>query len=72
MLYAMRVARAWKKRDKILKFEGGYHGMSDYGLMSLAPEAARATFPRRFRIQPAFRARCATRSWSRRTTTSRR
>jgi glutamate-1-semialdehyde 2,1-aminomutase len=37
-LYAMRVARAWKKRDKILKFEGGYHGMSDYSLMSLAPK----------------------------------
>ena len=37
-LYAMRVARAWKKRDKILKFEGGYHGMSDYALMSLAPK----------------------------------
>lgn len=36
--YAMRVARAWKKRDKILKFEGGYHGMSDYSLMSLAPK----------------------------------
>lgn len=37
-LYAMRVARAWKKKDKILKFEGGYHGMSDYGLMSLWPK----------------------------------
>ncbi len=37
-LYAMRVVRAWKKRDKILKFEGGYHGMSDYALMSLAPK----------------------------------
>lgn len=37
-LYAMRVARAWRKRDKILKFEGGYHGMSDYALMSLAPK----------------------------------
>jgi glutamate-1-semialdehyde 2,1-aminomutase len=37
-LYAMRIARAWRKRDKILKFEGGYHGMSDYGLMSLAPK----------------------------------
>jgi len=36
--YAMRLARAHKKRDKILKFEGGYHGMSDYGLMSLAPK----------------------------------
>ncbi|MSO76306.1 MAG: aminotransferase class III-fold pyridoxal phosphate-dependent enzyme [Alphaproteobacteria bacterium] len=37
-LYAMRVARAYRKRDKILKFEGAYHGMSDYGLMSLAPK----------------------------------
>jgi glutamate-1-semialdehyde 2,1-aminomutase len=36
-LYAMRLARAFRKRDKILKFEGGYHGMSDYGLMSLWP-----------------------------------
>ena len=36
-LYAMRAARAFRKRDKILKFEGGYHGMSDYALMSLAP-----------------------------------
>jgi glutamate-1-semialdehyde 2,1-aminomutase len=37
-LYAMRVARAFRGRDKILKFEGGYHGMSDYSLMSLAPK----------------------------------
>ncbi len=36
--YAMRLARAYTGRDKILKFEGGYHGMSDYGLMSLAPK----------------------------------
>jgi len=37
-LYAMRLARAFRGRDKILKFEGGYHGMSDYGLMSLWPK----------------------------------
>ena len=43
-LYAMRVARAFRGRDKILKFEGGYHGMSDYGLMSLAPKHL-ANFP---------------------------
>jgi len=43
--YAMRVARAYKKRDKILKFEGGYHGMSDYGLMSLSPRRS-SNFPR--------------------------
>src|SRR3546814_18164449 len=28
----------FRKRDRILKFEGGYHGMSDYGLMSLWPK----------------------------------
>lgn len=43
-LYAMRLARAFTRRDKILKFEGGYHGMSDYGLMSLAPKRA-GNFP---------------------------
>jgi glutamate-1-semialdehyde 2,1-aminomutase len=32
--YAMRLARAYSKRDKILKFEGGFHGMNDYALMS--------------------------------------
>ena len=32
---AMRIARAYRKRDKILKFEGGFHGSSDYALMSL-------------------------------------
>jgi len=35
--YAMRVARTHAKRDKVLKFEGGFHGMSDYALMSMAP-----------------------------------
>ena len=39
--YAMRLARAFRKRDKILKFEGGYHGMSDCGLMSLWPTRPR-------------------------------
>jgi glutamate-1-semialdehyde 2,1-aminomutase len=43
-MYAMRVARAFRGRDKILKFEGGYHGMSDHGLMSLAPKHL-ANFP---------------------------
>ncbi len=43
-MYAMRVARAFRGREKILKFEGGYHGMSDHGLMSLSPKRA-ANFP---------------------------
>ena len=38
VMYAMRLARAHTGRDKILKFEGGYHGMSESALMSLAPE----------------------------------
>ncbi|MEL7430726.1 MAG: aminotransferase class III-fold pyridoxal phosphate-dependent enzyme, partial [Pseudomonadota bacterium] len=36
-MYAMRLARAFTGRDKILKFEGGYHGMSAEAQMSLAP-----------------------------------
>jgi glutamate-1-semialdehyde 2,1-aminomutase len=36
--YALRVARAYRKRDKILKFEGGFHGMGDYALMSVTPK----------------------------------
>ncbi|MGX8014203.1 aspartate aminotransferase family protein (plasmid) [Mesorhizobium sp. ORM8.1] len=45
VLYALRIARAYTKKDKILKFEGGYHGMSDYSLMSLAPKQL-VNFPR--------------------------
>ena len=37
---AMRVARAYKGREKVLKFEGGYHGTSDYAFMSVWPGAA--------------------------------
>ena len=33
----LRLARAYRKRDKILKFEGGYHGTHDYAVMSVAP-----------------------------------
>ncbi len=36
-MYALRLARAFTGRDKILKFEGGFHGMSAEALMSLAP-----------------------------------
>ena len=36
-MYAMRLARAYTGRDKIVKFEGGYHGMSSEAQMSLAP-----------------------------------
>ena len=43
-MYAMRVARAFTGRDKIVKFEGGYHGMCAEAQMSLAPER-RVNFP---------------------------
>ena len=36
----MRAARAYRKREKILKFEGGFHGTSDYALMSVTPPSA--------------------------------
>ena len=36
----MRAARAYRKRDKVLKFEGGFHGTSDYALMSVTPSTA--------------------------------
>jgi len=37
-MYAMRLARAYTGHEKILKFEGGYHGMCAEAQMSLAPE----------------------------------
>lgn len=43
-MYAMRLARAFTGRDKIMKFEGGYHGMSAEAQMSLAPEKS-VNFP---------------------------
>ena len=42
--FALRVARAFRARDKILKFEGGFHGTHDYGMMSVAPRSPKA-FP---------------------------
>ena len=44
-MYAIRLARAVTGRDKIIKCEGGYHGMSAEAQMSLAPVAG-ANFPR--------------------------
>lgn len=32
--YAMRLARAYKKKDKVLRFEGAYHGFFDYAMLS--------------------------------------
>lgn len=43
-MYAIRLARAYTGKTKILKFEGGYHGMSAEAQMSLAP-ARDVNFP---------------------------
>lgn len=43
-MYAIRLARAYTGKPKILKFEGGYHGMSAEAQMSLAPSKS-VNFP---------------------------
>jgi glutamate-1-semialdehyde 2,1-aminomutase len=43
--YALRIARAFTKRNKVLKFEGAWHGMHDYGLWGTVPQAA-SDYPR--------------------------
>jgi glutamate-1-semialdehyde 2,1-aminomutase len=42
--YAMRIARAYTGRSKILKCEGGYHGNHDYSNFSVVPRAV-SNFP---------------------------
>lgn len=37
-MHACRMARAATKRDKILKFEGAYHGLHDTALVSVKPK----------------------------------
>lgn len=44
-LYALRLARAYRKKDKMLKFEGAYHGMHDHALMSTQWTMQVADFP---------------------------
>lgn len=40
---ALRLARAFTRRDKILKFEGGWHGGHDVGQLSSAPSFGNGT-----------------------------
>jgi len=37
-MHACRIARAATGRDKILKFEGSYHGLHDTALVSVKPK----------------------------------
>ncbi|HME94598.1 MAG TPA: aspartate aminotransferase family protein [Methylomirabilota bacterium] len=41
-MHAVRVARAYRGRAKIAKFEGAYHGTHDWVLVSVAPDPASA------------------------------
>jgi len=43
--YALRIARARTGRDKVMKFEGAWHGMHDYGLWGTVP-ATPSDYPR--------------------------
>lgn len=43
--YALRIARAFTGRQKILKFEGAWHGMHDYGLWGTVP-SVQSAYPR--------------------------
>jgi glutamate-1-semialdehyde 2,1-aminomutase len=45
VFFALRLARAARGRDAILKFEGAYHGMSDHALMSTQWTRTPAPFP---------------------------
>ncbi len=46
--YALRIARAYTGRQKVLKFEGAYHGNHDYSSFSLFP-----TRPANYPVAPA-------------------
>ncbi len=52
-MHAIRVARAFTKRDKIVKFEGMYHGAHDNVLFSIDPPLDRLGGPVRARVQSA-------------------
>jgi glutamate-1-semialdehyde 2,1-aminomutase len=43
--HAMRIARTYTGRPKVLKFEGGFHGVNDYSLMS-SMSAVPTEYPR--------------------------
>ena len=43
-MHAVRLARAATGRDKIIKFEGGYHGLHDSALVSVKPHSPQDDF----------------------------
>ena len=43
--FALRLARAHTGREKVLKFEGGFHGVHDYAIQSVWPNAPYSSTP---------------------------
>jgi glutamate-1-semialdehyde 2,1-aminomutase len=41
-MLGVRVARAFTGRSLVAKFEGGYHGLSEFAMVSVAPDPAKA------------------------------
>jgi glutamate-1-semialdehyde 2,1-aminomutase len=41
-MLAVRVARAFTGRSLVAKFEGGYHGLSEFAMVSVTPDPAKA------------------------------
>ena len=66
--YALRIARAFTGRNKVLKFEGAWHGMHDYGLWGTVPSTPSRLSARAARLDRRAAAKPATRCWSRRST----
>jgi len=44
--FAMRLARAYTGREKLLKFEGAFHGVHDYAILSMGTAAPYSPIPR--------------------------
>ena len=46
-MHALRMCRAYTKRNKVVKFEGGYHGGHDTVLVSVKPPREKVGDPHR-------------------------
>ena len=43
--FALRLAQDHTRREKVLKFEGGFHGVHDYAIQSVRPNAPYSSTP---------------------------
>ena len=66
--FAVRMARAFTGRRKVLRFEGGWHGVSDFGLHGARPPRP-SDYPRVTADSAGLPPPSPTTSWSHRSTT---